>query len=200
MLSQNLVYAQLALIYVLTEIPHFCFRRTLVWDYALGLIAPTLPTYYLVIHFRICAIYNETQLVDIFAYELILSLIKNSLNRFWDKTVQSTKAVLLYTFNNLFSQEKYLLFTSKILTFLKNKILSFFSIVEFFPTAGWLEREIGELFGVSFLGKKDTRNLMLQYGDSSAPFLKAFPSSGLREYFFSIITGFVESTMLSFQQ
>jgi len=58
------------------------------------------------------------------------------------------------------------------------------SITELFSAANWLEREAGELSGVSFSGKKDLRNLMLQYGDSSAPFQKSFPSVGLREMFY----------------
>jgi len=47
-----------------------------------------------------------------------------------------------------------------------------------------LEREISELHGIFFSGKKDLRNLMLQYGDTSAPMQKSFPSIGLREIFY----------------
>jgi NADH dehydrogenase (ubiquinone) Fe-S protein 3 len=47
-----------------------------------------------------------------------------------------------------------------------------------------LEREAHEMHGVSFLGKKDIRNLMLQYGDSSAPLKKSFPTIGFREMFY----------------
>lgn len=58
------------------------------------------------------------------------------------------------------------------------------SITELFSAANWLEREVGELNGISFSGKKDVRNLMLQYGDSTAPFQKSFPSIGIRETFY----------------
>jgi len=64
---------------------------------------------------------------------------------------------------------------------------SLFSISELFYSANWLEREVSELSGVAFLGKKDLRNLMLQYGDSSAPFQKSFPTVGLKEMFYSPI-------------
>ena len=47
-----------------------------------------------------------------------------------------------------------------------------------------LEREISELHGINFAGKKDLRNLMLQYGDTSSPFQKLFPSIGVKELFY----------------
>jgi hypothetical protein len=34
------------------------------------------------------------------------------------------------------------------------------------------------------MGKKDTRNLMLQYGDTTLPFLKQTPSIGYKEVFY----------------
>jgi NADH:ubiquinone oxidoreductase subunit C len=42
-----------------------------------------------------------------------------------------------------------------------------------------------ELNGVFFSGKKDVRNLMLQYGDSSSPFQKFFPTIGLKEMYYN---------------
>jgi NADH:ubiquinone oxidoreductase subunit C len=50
-----------------------------------------------------------------------------------------------------------------------------------------LERENAELHGVLFLGKKDLRNLMLQYGDNTTPFQKSFPSIGLKEMYYNPI-------------
>jgi NADH:ubiquinone oxidoreductase subunit C len=37
------------------------------------------------------------------------------------------------------------------------------------------------MHGICFYGKRDLRNLMLQYGDISAPFRKSYPSIGLKE-------------------
>jgi NADH:ubiquinone oxidoreductase subunit C len=51
-----------------------------------------------------------------------------------------------------------------------------------------LEREIAELHGIFFTGKKDLRNLMLQYGDTSAPLQKSFPSIGIREIYYDATT------------
>ena len=68
-----------------------------------------------------------------------------------------------------------------------NAFSSIFSITELFFAANWLEREVSELNGIFFSGKKDIRNLMLQYGDSSSPFQKSFPSIGLKEMYYNPI-------------
>ena len=64
---------------------------------------------------------------------------------------------------------------------------NFFSITELFPAANWLEREVAELHGVIFTGKQDLRNLLLQYGDSTAPFQKSFPTIGVQEMYYDPI-------------
>ena len=60
------------------------------------------------------------------------------------------------------------------------------SVAELFLNANWLEREVSELYGFVFEGKNDTRNLLLCYGDSSAPFLRLVPAIGLKELFYNI--------------
>lgn len=77
--------------------------------------------------------------------------------------------------------------------FLLRKRITFFlpggakvgSIESFYSNANWLEREISEMFGVSYLLKKDSRNLLLDYGSSFNPFLKKFPSTGHAEVVFN---------------
>ena len=44
------------------------------------------------------------------------------------------------------------------------------------------------MHSVCFGGKKDLRNLMLQYGDASAPFQKSYPSIGAKELFYDSVT------------
>jgi NADH-quinone oxidoreductase subunit C len=68
-----------------------------------------------------------------------------------------------------------------------------------YPAANWLEREVSELNGVSFAGKKDLRNLMLQYGDASNPFKKSFPSIGLKEMYYDPIKDTIVQSPLSVQ-
>lgn len=67
-----------------------------------------------------------------------------------------------------------------------NKFTGFTSISELFYNASWLEREVSELSGVFYLSKKDMRNLMLIYGDSSAPLQKNYPTIGTREVFYDL--------------
>jgi NADH:ubiquinone oxidoreductase subunit C len=55
------------------------------------------------------------------------------------------------------------------------------------------------MHGVSFNGKKDIRNLMLQYGDSSSPLKKSFPSIGLREMFYDPVKDIVIQNPVSIQ-
>jgi NADH:ubiquinone oxidoreductase subunit C len=55
------------------------------------------------------------------------------------------------------------------------------------------------LHGVSFSGKKDIRNLLLQYGDSSFPFQKSFPSVGLKEMFYNPVKDTLVQSQVSLQ-
>lgn len=58
---------------------------------------------------------------------------------------------------------------------------------------------MSELCGVTFLGKKDLRNLMLQYGDSSSPFQKSFPAIGLKEMFYSSVRDVIVQSPVTLQ-
>jgi NADH:ubiquinone oxidoreductase subunit C len=62
-----------------------------------------------------------------------------------------------------------------------------------------LERELSELSGIFFAGKKDLRNLLLQYGDTTIPMRKSFPSIGTREIFYDSVTDLLIQTPVSIQ-
>ena len=47
------------------------------------------------------------------------------------------------------------------------------------------------MHAICFENKKDLRNLMLQYGDSSSPFKKSYPSIGYKEVVYDIVTDHV---------
>lgn len=55
------------------------------------------------------------------------------------------------------------------------------------------------MHGLAFDKKQDLRNLMLQYGDSSAPFRKAYPSIGTRELGFDSVTDTLVQNPISTQ-
>jgi len=55
------------------------------------------------------------------------------------------------------------------------------SVTSLFPVAGWLEREIFDMFGVLFDGNNDLRRILTDYGFRGHPFRKDFPLSGYVE-------------------
>ena len=54
-----------------------------------------------------------------------------------------------------------------------------------FPSANWFEREIWEMFGVTFVGHPDLRRLLTDYGFVGRPLRKDFPVVGYLEVRFS---------------
>ena len=143
---------------------------------------------------KMASSFYSTQLCDMFAYEVLTtSQESNESNSSfkYNNLNKSQSTIVVYNFHSLHSQNRFFLFTQNISSVVKSKFLSkndsLDSVAELFPAANWLEREIAELHGISFFGKKDLRNLMLQYGDSTAPFQKSFPSIGIKEIFYSPI-------------
>jgi NADH-quinone oxidoreductase subunit C len=59
------------------------------------------------------------------------------------------------------------------------------SVTGIWPVAGWLEREIFDLFGVIFDGNDDLRRILTDYGFSGHPFRKDFPLTGYVEMRYS---------------
>jgi NADH-quinone oxidoreductase subunit C len=59
------------------------------------------------------------------------------------------------------------------------------SITRIWPVAGWLEREVFDLYGVIFDGNDDLRRILTDYGFRGHPFRKDFPLSGYVELRYS---------------
>ena len=51
--------------------------------------------------------------------------------------------------------------------------------------AGWLEREVYDLYGVIFAGNQDLRRILTDYGFEGHPFRKDFPLTGYQELRYS---------------
>jgi NADH-quinone oxidoreductase subunit C len=52
------------------------------------------------------------------------------------------------------------------------------SVTSLWPVAGWLEREVFDMYGVTFAGNPDLRRLLTDYGFEGYPFRKDFPLTG----------------------
>jgi NADH-quinone oxidoreductase subunit C len=149
--------------------------------------------YYFLLHNRLATNFFPNQLSDMFAYELFLSQKTNSTNYSVTNGLAAlslydanTNYVLVYNLHNLFHNDRLFVF-SKINKFSYSNV-SVNTISELYVNANWLERELAEMYGLQFAFKKDLRNLMLQYGDTSAPFKKSFPTIGFRETSYSVLT------------
>ena len=59
------------------------------------------------------------------------------------------------------------------------------SVTGLWPVAGWLEREVFDLYGVIFEGNDDLRRILTDYGFRGFPFRKDFPLSGYVELRYS---------------
>ena len=52
------------------------------------------------------------------------------------------------------------------------------SVTGLWPVAGWLEREVFDMYGVGFVGNRDLRRILTDYGFEGFPFRKDFPLTG----------------------
>ncbi|QLC24386.1 NADH-quinone oxidoreductase subunit C [Parasphingopyxis algicola] len=59
------------------------------------------------------------------------------------------------------------------------------SITDIWPVAGWLEREVFDMYGVLFDGNSDLRRILTDYGFRGHPFRKDFPLTGYVEMRYS---------------
>ena len=59
------------------------------------------------------------------------------------------------------------------------------SVTGLWPVAGWLEREVFDMYGVLFEGNPDLRRILTDYGFRGHPFRKDFPLTGYTEMRYS---------------
>lgn len=59
------------------------------------------------------------------------------------------------------------------------------TVTTIWPNAGWLEREVFDMYGVLFAGNTDLRRILTDYGFEGHPFRKDFPLTGYVELRYS---------------
>jgi len=184
--------------YLLFNIPHLYVFYKLQFLKTNTLLISQLYAYFLVFHLRFSSLFYTTQLVDMFAYELpvnsSLQMKSNSIDPSFNSVSNTT---VVYNFHNIRNHDRFFIFSPSPSSLRLQFPLH--SISELYPNSNWLEREVSELHGIVFNGKKDLRNLMLQYGDTSTPFQKAYPSVGLKEVFYDSNTDLIVQLPVSLQ-
>lgn len=74
-----------------------------------------------------------------------------------------------------------------IFLFSNTNLSNIVSIERNFDNAGWLEREVSEMFQINYILKKDNRNLLLDYTQNEHPMLKDFPTEGYKDLYYNFI-------------
>lgn len=148
---------------------HYIFFIDKNWNYTLNLIL------------RNELFLSESFLIESSAIDTISYTKKsNFLNFFW----KNNKLLTFYTyyFYALKLKLTYLLIVNN---YINNNYNYISSIDSIYKSAGWVERETSEMYGIHYINKRDTRKLLLDYSKSEYPLLKDFPSEGLQEVFFN---------------
>ena len=64
------------------------------------------------------------------------------------------------------------------------ELSSIFSIMGIYKSANWSEREVFDFFGIFFLGNKDLRRILTDYGFKGFPLRKDFPLTGYIDIYY----------------
>lgn len=140
----------------------------------LALMVRNHHLFYLFMHIRLASWFYSSQLIELFSYEAPTPVrVQNG--------VFGLTPIHVYNFSSTLQQSRVIIFSSY---GKKGSLRNTASVSDLFLNAWWLERELSEMSGFAFGGQRDSRNLLLMYGDTSMPILKAFPSIGVRELFF----------------
>ncbi|MBO6493907.1 MAG: NADH-quinone oxidoreductase subunit C, partial [Pelagibacteraceae bacterium] len=59
------------------------------------------------------------------------------------------------------------------------------SITKIFPSANWMEREVFDMYGITFKDHPDLRRILTDYGFEGHPLRKDFPLTGYKEVRYS---------------
>jgi len=107
---------------------------------------------------------NYQQLIDIVTY---------------DRPGKFLRFTLLYNLLTLHYNNRLLL------TLQTSEVNAIPSISQLYPSSGWLEREVWDMFGIFFSDHFDLRRILTDYGFTGFPLRKDFPLTGFTETFYN---------------
>lgn len=118
---------------------------------------------------------NTNMLVELTAVDLF------SFNQQEEEVNNKNRYKLIYSLMSISNN-----FRVNIHTFVpkKNNVYYINTVTDHFLNAGWLEREVWDFFGITFLNNKDLRRILLDYNFKGFPLRKDFPVIGYSELFY----------------
>ncbi len=134
---------------------------------------------YLLSIMKINSLYKNSQLIDIIALDFLQKQIRFIVNY---------NLLSLDYSNRIFIQVKI------------NEKLSLPSVVSLFESSNWLEREVLDMFGISFKFNLDLRRILTDYGFNGYPLRKDFALTGHLEEYYNDNMQTIENQMLFFFQ
>ena len=75
-----------------------------------------------------------------------------------------------------------------------------FSVLDFFKSAKWFEREMFDMFGIVFIGHNDLRRILTDYSFKGFPLLKNFPLVGFVEIVYSDVFKYIVFHLVGLSQ
>ena len=133
-------------------------------------------------HKHICINIENENLIDVVLF------LKNNQDTKFRQLIDIT--VVDYPENNKRFEVVYLFlsheFNQRIIvkySILENEVIP--SLTSIFPSANWMEREVFDMYGVSFIDHPDLRRILTDYGFEGHPLRKDFPLTGHSEVRYS---------------
>ena len=184
--------------YILFNTPHLFLKNKKYEHSAVSVFLTKKCFCFLSMHLKFSSKFYGLQLCDLFAYELPKTSANYGLNKY--NSLQPS--ILVYNFHSVVLQNRCYLFVPNNKSNTKphhGSPKQINSISELYLNSWWLERETSEMHGIVFENKKDLRNLLLQYGDTSTPFRKTYPSIGTKETVYDTTDDYIKQNPVSIQ-
>jgi NADH:ubiquinone oxidoreductase subunit C len=116
---------------------------------------------------------------------VFISLHHNLCNKVFSDLVVMDFLDKYYRFNLIYNVLSLSYHQRMFISVWTDELTSVPSLIDFFPSINWFEREAWDLFGVHFTNNYDLRRILTDYGFYGHPFRKDFPLSGFIELYYS---------------